>query len=175
MQYYDTDGKLVTESFKEYTRKTMAKHYTSLDEFTKRWNDAERKQVIIDELEGEGILWDVLAQEVGKDLDPFDLICHVVYDQPPLTRQERADNVKKRNYFTKYSDTAQTVLSTLLDKYADEGVQEIENIHVLKVKPFDQLGRPIEIVKKGFGNKQTYLEAVSELEAEIYSPEPRSA
>ena len=99
----------------------------------------------------------------------------MVYDQPPLTRQERADNVKKRNYFTKYSDTAQTVLSTLLDKYADEGVQEIENIHVLKVKPFDQLGRPIEIVKKGFGNKQTYLEAVSELEAEIYSPEPRSA
>lgn len=175
VQYYDTDGKLVTESFKDYTRKTMAKHYTSLDEFTKRWNDAERKQVIIDELEGEGILWDVLAQEVGKDLDPFDLICHVVYDQPPLTRQERADNVKKRNYFTKYSDTAQTVLSTLLEKYADEGVQEIENIHVLKVKPFDQLGRPIEIVKKGFGNKQTYLEAVSELEAEIYSPEPRSA
>ena len=175
VQYYDTDGKLVTESFKDYTRKAMAKHFTSLDEFTKRWNDAERKQVIIDELEGEGILWDVLAQEVGKDLDPFDLICHVVYDQPPLTRQERADNVKKRNYFTKYSDTAQTVLSTLLEKYADEGVQEIENIHVLKVKPFDQLGRPIEIVKKGFGNKQTYLEAVSELEAEIYSPEPRSA
>jgi type I restriction enzyme R subunit len=175
VQYYDTDGKLVTESFKDYTRKTMAKHFTSLDEFTKRWNDAERKQVIIDELEGEGILWDVLAQEVGKDLDPFDLICHVVYDQPPLTRQERADNVKKRNYFTKYSDTAQTVLSTLLEKYADEGVQEIENIHVLKVKPFDQLGRPIEIVKKGFGNKQTYLEAVSELEAEIYSPEPRIA
>ncbi|RTE66684.1 DEAD/DEAH box helicase [Amphritea opalescens] len=175
VQYYDTDGKLVTESFKDYTRKAMAKQFTSLDEFTKRWNAAERKQVIIDELADEGILWEVLAQEVGKDLDPFDLICHVVYDQPPLTRQERADNVKKRNYFTKYSDTAQTVLSSLLEKYADEGVQEIENIHVLKVKPFDQLGRPIEIVKKGFGNKQTYLDAVSELEAEIYSPEPRSA
>ncbi len=175
VQYYDTDGKLVTESFKDYTRKAMAKHFTSLDEFTRRWNAAERKQVIIDELEGEGILWEVLAQEVGKDLDPFDLICHVVYDQPPLTRQERADNVKKRNYFTKYSDTAQTVLSTLLDKYADEGVQEIENIHVLKVKPFDQMGRPVEIVKKGFGDKQAYLDAVSELEAEIYSPEPKTA
>ncbi len=175
VQYYDTDGKLVTESFKDYTRKTLAKHFASLDEFTKRWNEAERKQVIIDELEGEGILWEVLEQEVGKDLDPFDLICHVVYDQPPLTRKERADNVKKRNYFTKYSDTAQTVLSTLLEKYADDGVQEIENIHVLKVKPFDQLGRPIEIVKKGFGNKQAYLDAVSELEAEIYSPEPRTA
>ncbi|WP_296060147.1 EcoAI/FtnUII family type I restriction enzme subunit R [uncultured Amphritea sp.] len=175
VQYYDTDGKLVTESFKDYTRKAMAKQFTSLDEFTKRWNEAERKQVIIDELEAEGILWEVLAQEVGKDLDPFDLICHVVYDQPPLTRQERADNVKKRNYFTKYSDTAQTVLSTLLDKYADEGVQEIENIHVLKVKPFDQMGRPVEIVKKGFGDKQAYLDAVSELEAEIYSTEPQTA
>lgn len=175
VQYYDTDGKLVTESFKDYTRKTLAKHFASLDEFTKRWNEAERKQAIIEELEGEGILWEVLEQEVGKELDPFDLICHVVYDQPPLTRKERADSVKKRNYFTKYSDTAQTVLNTLLDKYADEGVQEIENIHVLKVKPFDQLGRPIEIVKKGFGNKQAYLDAVSELEAEIYSTEQQTA
>ncbi|TVO75895.1 MAG: DEAD/DEAH box helicase [Sedimenticola selenatireducens] len=175
VQYYDTDGKLVTESFRDYTRKTMAPHFASLDEFTKRWNAAERKQAIIDELEGEGILWDVLAQEVGKDLDPFDLICHVVYDQPPLTRKERADNVKKRNYFTKYGETAQAVLTTLLDKYADEGVQEIENIHVLKVKPFDEMGRPIEIVKKGFGDKQAYLDAVSELEAEIYRLDPRSA
>ena len=175
VQYYDTDGKLVTESFKDYTRKTLAKHFTSLDEFTKKWNEAERKQVIIDELEGEGILWEVLEQEVGKDLDPFDLICHVVYDQPPLTRKERADNVKKRNYFTKYSETAQTVLSTLLDKYADDGVQEIENIHVLKVQPFNELGRPIEIVKKGFGDKQAYLKALTELETEIYSAAPKTA
>ncbi|WP_020682662.1 EcoAI/FtnUII family type I restriction enzme subunit R [Marinobacterium rhizophilum] len=175
VQYYDTDGKLVTESFKDYTRKSMAGHFASLDEFTKKWNAAERKQVIIDELADAGILWDVLAQEVGKDLDPFDLICHVVYDQPPLTRKERAESVKKRNYFARYSGTAQTVLSTLLDKYADDGVQEIENIHVLKVKPFDQLGRPIEIVKKGFGDKQSYLDAVSELEAEIYRRVPHSA
>ena len=175
VQYYDTDGKLVTESFKDYTRKAMAKHFRSLNEFTKKWNAAERKQAIIDELEQEGILWEVLAQEVGKDLDPFDLICHVVYDQPPLTRKERANNVKKRNYFSKYSDTAQTVLSTLLDKYADNGIQEIENIHVLKVKPFDQLGRPIEIVKKGFGGKQAYHAAISELEAEIYSSKSQLA
>jgi len=175
VQYYDTDGKLVTESFKDYTRKAMAKHFSSLNEFTKKWNNAERKQAIIDELEQEGILWEVLTQEVGKDLDPFDLICHVVYDQPPLTRKERANNVKKRNYFSKYSDTAQTVLSTLLDKYANNGIQEIENIHVLKVKPFDQLGRPIEIVKKGFGGKQAYHDAVSELEAEIYSSKSQSA
>ncbi|ROR18835.1 type I restriction enzyme R subunit [Vibrio crassostreae] len=168
VQYYDSDGKLVTESFKDYTRKTMVKQFSSLDEFTKRWNESDRKQAIIDELAEAGILWEALEDEVGKDMDPFDIICHVVYDQPALTRKERADNVKKRNYFTKYGDTAQQVLNNLLDKYADEGVQEIENIHVLKVKPFDEMGRPLEIIKKGFGGKPQYLEAVNELEAAIY-------
>ena len=168
VQYYDTDGKLVTESFKDYTRKTMARQFSSLDEFIKKWQSAQRKQAIIDELESEGVLWEVLAEEVGKDLDPFDLICHVVYDQPPLTRKERAENVKKRNYFTKYSDTAQAVLTTLLDKYADAGVQEIENKNVLKVAPFTAIGRPIEIVKKGFGKPADYEQAISDLEAEIY-------
>ncbi len=101
VQYHDTDGKLVTESFKDYTRKTLARQFSSLDEFIKKWQSAQRKQAIIGELESKGVLWEVLAEEVGKDLDPFDLICHVVYDQPPLTRKERAENVKKRNYFTK--------------------------------------------------------------------------
>ena len=169
VQYYDSDGKLVTESFKDYTRKTIAKEFSSLDEFTKRWNAAERKQAVIEELESLGIIWDVLIQEVGKDLDPFDLICHVVYDQPPLTRKERAESVKKRHYFTKYSETAQTVLSTLLDKYADKGVAEIESFDVLKVQPLDRLGSSLEIVKKGFGGKQAYVDALSELESEIYS------
>ncbi|KAB1506367.1 EcoAI/FtnUII family type I restriction enzme subunit R [Photobacterium damselae] len=171
VQYYDSDGKLVTESFKDYTRKAMAVQFSSLDDFTKRWNDADRKQAIIDELAELGIIWEALEQEVGKDMDPFDMICHVVYDQPPLTRKERAENVKKRNYFTKYGETAQQVLSNLLEKYADEGVQEIENIHVLKVKPFDEMGRPIEIINKGFGGKPQYLEAVNELEAAIYQPQ----
>ncbi|CAM4458600.1 EcoAI/FtnUII family type I restriction enzme subunit R [Vibrio agarivorans] len=168
VQYYDSDGKLVTESFKDYTCKTMVKQFSSLDEFTKRWNESDRKQAIIDELAEAGILWEALEDEVGKEMDPFDMICHVVYDQPALTRKERADNVKKRNYFTKYGDTAQQVLNNLLDKYADEGVQEIENIHVLKVKPFDEMGRPLEIIKKGFGGKNQYLEAVQDLEAAIY-------
>ncbi|EAR53771.1 Type I restriction enzyme EcoEI R protein [Photobacterium sp. SKA34] len=168
VQYYDSDGKLVTESFKDYTRKTMVKQFSSLDDFTKRWNESDRKQAIIDELAEAGILWEALEDEVGKDMDPFDMICHVVYDQPALTRKERADNVKKRNYFTKYGDTAQQVLNNLLDKYADEGVQEIENIHVLKVKPFDEMGRPLEIIKKGFGGKPQYLEAVHDLEMAIY-------
>ncbi len=121
VQYYDADGKLVTESFKDYTKKTLLKEFATLDAFTKRWQAAERKQAIMDELAQAGVLWEVLEQEVGKELDPFDLICHVVYDQPPLTRLERANNVKKRNYFTKYNDTAQQVLTSLLDKYADQG------------------------------------------------------
>jgi len=177
VQYYDSDGKLVTESFQDYTRKTLLKdgEYASLDSFVRKWQDAPRKQVIIEELEQLGVLWEVLAEEVGKDLDPFDLLCHVVYGQPPLTRQERAANVRKRNYFTKYAEPAQQVLSTLLDKYADEGVQEIEDVQVLKLKPFDTLGRPIEIIKTRFGDKQAYEQAVNELENEIYQLPPRSA
>lgn len=177
VQYYDSDGKLVTESFRDYTRKTMLKdsEYASLDGFMCKWKNAPRKQVIIEELEQLGILWDVLAEEVGKDLDPFDLLCHVVYGQPPLTRQERAANVRKRNYFTKYAEPAQQVLNTLLDKYADEGVQEIEDVLVLKLKPFDALGRPGEIIRAGFGNKAAYEQAVNELENEIYRLPPRLA
>jgi len=169
VQYYGTDGKLVTESFKDYTRNAVKQHFTSLDEFTRKWQDSERKQAIIDELASEGVIWQALEEEVGKDMDPFDLICHVVFDQPPLTRKERANNVKKRNYFTKYSDTAQTVLNTLLDKYADGGVSELESIHVLKVKPLDELGSPMEIANKAFGGKQQYQQAITELEAELYT------
>jgi len=176
IQYYDTDGKLVTESFQDYTRKTFTKQFASLDEFTKRWNDTERKQTIIDELANAGIIWEALQEEIGSDMDPFDLICHVVYDQPPLTRRERANEVKKRNYFTKYSDTAQKVLNALLDKYADAGVEEIESLNVLKVKPLDQLGSPMEIVKDGFGSKKEYQQAISDLEDEIYwVPPPKQA
>ena len=176
IQYYDTDGKLVTESFQDYTRKTFSKQFASLDEFTKRWNDEERKQTIIDELANAGIIWEALQEEIGADMDPFDLICHVVYDQPPLTRRERANEVKKRNYFTKYSETAQKVLNALLDKYADAGVEEIESLNVLKVKPLDQLGSPMEIVKQGFGSKKDYQQAISDLEAEIYwMPPPKQA
>jgi len=172
VQYYDTDGKLVTESFKDYTRKTLATQFSSLDDFVRKWKDTERKQTIIDEMAGAGILWEALEQEVGKDLDPFDMICHVAFDQPPLTRKERADNVKKRNYFAKYSTQAQEVLNSLLEKYADSGVQEIENLHVLKVKPFSEIGSLSEIVKKGFGGKAEYNLAITELEQAIYDIKP---
>lgn len=175
VQYYDADGKLVTESFKDYTRKTLLKEYASLDDFTRKWQDADRKEAIIHELEQQGIIWEVLAEEVGKDLDPFDMLCHVVYGQPPLTRKERAENVRKRNYFTKYSEAAQAVLDNLLDKYADAGVQEIESIQVLKLKPFDSMGTLPEIIKTGFGDRNGYNQVLSELENEIYQLPPRSA
>lgn len=175
VQYYDADGKLVTESFKDYTRKTLLKEYASLDDFTRKWQDADRKEAIIHELEQQGIIWEILAEEVGKDLDPFDMLCHVVYGQPPLTRKERVENVRKRNYFTKYSEAAQAVLDNLLDKYADAGVQEIESIQVLKLKPFDSMGTLPEIIKTGFGDRNGYNQALSELENEIYQLPPRSA
>ena len=175
IQYYDTDGKLVTESFKDYTRKTMAKQFASLDEFIKKWQSAERKQTILDEMAEQGIIWQALEEEAGKDMDPFDMICHLVYDMPPLTRKERVQNVKKRNYFTKYSETAQQVLNNLLDKYADVGVQEIESMQVLKIQPFNEIGSLSEIVKKGFGGKPQYEQAIHELDNQIYQMPPKTA
>jgi len=169
VQYYDTDGKLVTESFKDYTRNTIKKQFASLNDFIKTWQSSERKQAIIQALEEEGVIWQALEEDISRDLDPFDLICHVAFDQPPLTRRERAENVKKRNYFTQYSAAAQNVLNSLLDKYADVGVKEIESINVLKVKPLDQLGTPLEIVKNAFGSKQDYEQAITDLEAALYN------
>lgn len=169
VQYYDADGKLVTESFKDYTKKTIAQQYTSMDEFVKKWQATERKQAIIEELESQGVIWQALEEDVSREMDPFDLICHVVFDQPPLTRKERAENVKKRNYFTKYSEAAQQVLNALLDKYADTGITEIESKDVFKVTPFAEMGRPLEIVKNAFGSPKAYEQAINELEQFLYS------
>lgn len=168
VQYYDSDGKLVTESFKDYTRKTLQREFASLDDFVKRWQSAERKQAVLDELAEVGVIWEALSEDVSKDMDPFDLICHVVFDQPPLTRKERANNVKKRDYFTRYSAPAQAVLKALLDKYADTGVTEIESLQTLKTPPFTEMGAPMEIVKSAFGGKPEYEKALTELEAELY-------
>jgi type I restriction enzyme R subunit len=168
VQYYDSDGKLVTESFKDYTRKTVMKEYGTLNDFIKKWNATERKQAIIDELADAGVIWQALEDDVSRELDPFDLICHVAFGQPPLTRKERANNVKKRNYFGKYSETAQQVLNSLLEKYENSGVSEIESKQVLKVTPFDKIGRPLEIKKNAFGGKEQYEQAISELEDALY-------
>ena len=168
VQYYGPEGKLITESLKDYTRTTVRKDYGSLDEFLRRWTTTDRKAAIIKELEALGLLLEPLADEVGKDFDPFDLICHVAFDQPPLTRRERAEHVKKRNYFTKYSSQAQQVLETLLDKYQDTGLENIEDIKILTLDPFKNMGTASELVS-AFGGKPAYLAALYELENQLYA------
>ncbi len=168
VQYFDANGKLITESLKDYTRKALVKEFASLDDFLRRWSHAERKQAIIEELTDQGVFFDALAEEIGRDCDPFDLVCHVAWDQPPLTRRERAQQVKKRNYFTKYGNQARRVIDALLDKYADEGVVHIETPQVLSVAPFTQIGTPIEIIN-AFGGLNGYQDALQELEQALYS------
>ena len=165
--FFDSNGKPITVSLKDHTKEIIKGKYSSLEDFLLTWNDADKKEAIIKELQEQGVMVEALYEAVDKQVDLFDLICHVAYDQPPLTRKERANNVKKRNYFTKYGDQARKVLETLLDKYADEGVENIESIEVLRVKPFDEYGSPIEIISE-FGSKQKYFEAVRELENELY-------
>ncbi len=165
--YFDQHGKPITTSLKDHTKEIIKENYTSLDDFLNRWNSTDRKEAIIAELQDQGIMVEALYDAVGKQVDLFDLICHVAYDQPPLTRKERANNVKKRNYFTKYGEQAKQVLEALLDKYADEGIANIESIEVLRVNPFDAFGSPVEIISN-FGSKEKYLQAVKELEFELY-------
>ena len=173
VQYLNADGKLVTESLRDHTRINLGKSYSSLDQFLQAWNSAERKAALIEELEGRGVFLDALADELAasgiRDLDPFDLLLHVAYNQPPLTRRERAQRVKKRNVFTQYGPVARQVLETLLDKYADEGITTIEADNVLSVPPFTDLGRPAELVKS-FGGRPQYLDALRTLERELYAP-----
>jgi type I restriction enzyme R subunit len=167
IQYVDENGQLITGSIKDYTRQKVKQQYHSLDEFLTKWNTADKKQIIIDELLEQGIVFDDFKQAIDKEMDIFDLICHTAFDQPPLSRAERANNVKKRNYFTKYRDQAQQVLNALLDKYADEGIENIEDMKILQVNPFDEIGSPVEIIRL-FGGKKNYLQALNELEHEIY-------
>ena len=172
VQYYGADGRLITESLRDYTRSCITRQFGSLDAFLRRWSSAEQKKVIIEELANQGVLWEALAEEVearqGKPLDPFDLICHVAFDQPPLSRKERAENVKKRNYFAKYQGAARQVLEALLEKYADTGLEPIEDIKILQLDPFSRIGAPLELVK-AFGGRAAYAKAVAELETQLYA------
>ena len=168
VQYYDKDGKLVTESLKDFTKKRVKEEYRSLSDFLKKWREAERKQIILDELLERGVVVEALQESVGRDIDAFDLICHVAYDQPPLTRKERAEGVKKRDVFTKYGETARQVIGILLDKYADQGFDAIGTIEVLKLDPFTKIGTPVELVKS-FGGRDNYLAAIQKLEEAIYA------
>ncbi|MDA8083177.1 MAG: DEAD/DEAH box helicase family protein [Nitrospiraceae bacterium] len=171
VEYYGPDGNLITESYRDFSRKQINAEFASLDEFLKRWNTTAKKQAIIELLEEHGIILDNLAQEVGKDYGDFDLICHIAWDQRPLTRKERATNVKIRNYFTKYGEQARAVLTALLDKYADEGIGTLESAKVLRLDPFKSIGTPVEIINKIFGGKDKYENAIQELEQELFKQE----
>lgn len=167
VQYHDGNGKLITESLRDYTRINLRKRYESLDAFLQAWSAADRKAVLLAELDAHGIFLDVLTEEVGGNLDPFDVVLHVAWDMPPLTRAERAANVKKRHVFAKYGPDARRIIDALIDKYAYSGVHTLESMEVLKLPPIDHLGTPIELVG-AFGGKQQYLAALRDIEAELY-------
>lgn len=166
---YDTNGKLLRqESIIDYTKANIFGEYSSLEDFVQKWTSADKKEAINSLFTSKGIdLGQIKADEGMADVDDFDFICHIAYDQKPLTRRERAENVKKRNVFGKYGEAARAVLEALLDKYADGGITEIESIDVLKLDPFVKFGKPVRIAQL-FGGKQQYLQAVRELEKEIY-------
>lgn len=167
--YYGADGKLITESLVDYTKKNIRKEFATLDDFLRTWNEVEKKEELREHFEEEGVLLEDILEDTNKDMDIFDLVCHIAFDMPAFTRKERANNVKKRNYFEKYGDKARTVLEKLLDKYADEGVENIEDIKVLKLPEFKEIGTQLEIVKKVFGGKKEYEKAVKELVNELYT------
>jgi type I restriction enzyme R subunit len=167
VEFAGPDGKLITESYREFAKKQVKTEFSSLNDFIRRWNEADRKQAVIDELEQHGVILKNLAAEVGKEFDPFDLILHVAYDQRPLTRKERAEKVRKRNYFAKYGGTARAVLEALLNKYQDEGVIDLDEPNVLRIAPFAQIGTPTQLVKE-FGSRDSFKAAVHELQSTLY-------
>jgi type I restriction enzyme R subunit len=167
VQYLDENGRLITESLTDYTRKTVRTTYATLDAFLTVWNDAEKKQAVLEELAAKGVFLDELAEQVGRDYDAFDLVCHVAFDAPPLTRKQRAEKVRRRDLFGKYGDKARAVIEALLQKYADTGIASVESMDILKVTPLPSLGTPTEIVNL-FGGKRAYLAAIRELETALY-------
>lgn len=178
-QYLDADGKLITEDYrvllKDEIKKALQAEFGSLTNFLRRWNSAERKVVVLEELADHGVPLDVLQQAVpnGAELDVFDLVAHVAFDQKPLTRSERANNVKKRNVFGRYGEQARAVLEALLDKFADHGVQDIEDAKVLELPPFDQFGSKTQIRRGIFGSIEQYSQAVQALEQALYDQSER--
>ena len=164
------DGKTMkTESVQTFARNQIRRRFESLDQFVKTWSEAERKQAILDELKEYSILIDAVREKNAalKDADIFDIICHVAFDQPPLTRKERANNVKKRNYFGKYEGKAREVLEALLDKYAENGILDFERANILEIPPFNLIGKPTKIIKL-FGGPAGFEQAIKELEEQIY-------
>jgi type I restriction enzyme R subunit len=170
IEYLDENGKLVTESLRDYSRRTVREHYASLDAFLRRWRGEERKATIIQELAEEGLLLEPLQEELGLQLDPFDLICHIAYDQPPLSRRERAARVQKQDVFSRYGLQARAVLEALLDKYQHEGtIDDLADVKILQIPPFSAMGTQIELVRHFGGKKADFEQAVHDLQSALYA------
>jgi type I restriction enzyme R subunit len=170
VQYIGADGKLITESLVDYSRKNIKKAYANLDAFLQEWSTAEQKEAIIKALSDQGVFFDELESEVGKEgLDPFDLICHIAFDRPALTRAERAGKLKKNNYFEKYTGIAKEVINALLDKYTESGIESIEDIGVLRVPPFNEYGTMTELTKLFGGGRAGYQSLIKEIEQHLYA------
>ena len=167
VQYMGEDGKIITENLRDYTRRNVKKNYATLNAFLNSWKRADKKRAIVEELEKQGVIFNALRGVVGPYFDPFDLICHVAYDQKPLTRRERADNVKKRDYFAKYGELARKVVHALLDKYSDDGFADLENPAIITLDPIKRLGTAPEIIR-AFGGREGYAAAVRELTDALY-------
>lgn len=167
VRYLDKCANLITESLRDYTKRTVLNQYASLDEFVTRWTDSERKRAIVEELESEGLTLETISEELELDLDPFDLICHLAFDSNPITRKERVRNIKNRNAFAEYGEKAKAVLNALLEKYADEGIIDLEDIEILRISPFSSLGTPVQLIN-AFGGKANYSRAVHKLQTQLY-------
>lgn len=169
VQYIGEDGKLITESLKDYSKKNILSEYALLEDFLQAWTKSDKKEAIIEELKNRGVFFEELEKEIGKDLDPFDLICHIAYGKKPLTRKERAENVKKKDYFAKYEGKAREVIDALLEKYSDRGITAIDDIGDLQVSPFTEFGTPVQIVNDIFGGREKYLAVINQIQLSLYS------
>jgi type I restriction enzyme R subunit len=169
VQYYDKDGKLITESVRDYSKRNILGEYAVLDDFLNAWNSDNRKQAIIDELKERGVLLDTLREVAGeRDIDDFDLICHIAFDKPPLTKAERVANVRKCDYLSQYEGIARDVLDSLLEKYVNNGIADISQINILKIDPFRRIGS-MEKIFTAFGGKDGYFNAIKSLQEQIYA------
>lgn len=169
VQYYDKDGKLITENLKDYTKRNILNEFSTLQDFLTKWTSDEKRDAIVEELKEQGVLLEALREAVGNpDIDDFDLICHIAYDKKPLTKSERAKRVKQKGYFEKYSDTAQQVINALLEKYATDGIIDFEDTTILELQDFAKFGNPIRIAQL-FGGLANYRQAMKELKTAIYA------
>ena len=170
VQYIDPQtGKLITTSIQDYSKRAITGMYATLEDFLNRWNMTERKEAIISELAERGVVFEELREDVGQDVDVFDLILHVAYGKKPLTRSERLTHARKSDYFAKYEGSAREIIDLLFEKYAEHGITAIDDLGDLQVSPFTEYGTPIEIVEDIFSGRENYMQVVREIERQLYS------